>query len=43
MDLPSNAVIHDYQGGNATVAQIAKAGVRVIVSSLTGEYVAGAC
>jgi hypothetical protein len=41
MKLPPNAVIHDYQGGNASVAQIAKAGVRVIVSSLAGEYVAG--
>ena len=41
MDLPSNAVVHDYQGGNASAAKIAKAGLRVIVSSLGGQYVAG--
>lgn len=36
MTMPSNSVVHDYQGGNASVAKIAKAGVKVIVSSLSG-------
>ena len=29
MTMPKNAVVHDYQGGNASVAKIAKAGVKV--------------
>ena len=41
MKLPPNAVVHDYQGGNESVATIAKAGVKVIVSSLTDMYIAG--
>ena len=36
MTMPSNSVVHDYQGGNASAAKIAKAGVKVIVSSLSG-------
>jgi hexosaminidase len=40
MTLPPGAVVHDYQGGTLSVAKIAKAGVRVISSSLGGDYVA---
>eukprot|EP00038_Savillea_parva_P010581 m.191273 g.191273 ORF g.191273 m.191273 type:complete len:644 (+) comp18295_c0_seq1:40-1971(+) len=40
MKLPPNVVIHDYQGGLDSVAKIAQAGQRVIVSSLAGDYVA---
>jgi hypothetical protein len=29
MTMPKNAVVHDYEGGNASVAKIAKAGVKV--------------
>ena len=36
MTMPSNSVVHDYQGGNRSAAKIAKAGVKVIVSSLNG-------
>lgn len=41
MTMPAGSVVHDYQGGNESVAVIAKAGVKVIVSSLGADYVAG--
>ena len=29
MTMPSNSIVHDYEGGNQSVAKIAKAGVKV--------------
>ena len=40
MKLPANAIVHDYQGGNASLKQIAQAGVKVICSAFGPEYVA---
>ena len=33
MTLPNNVIIHDYQGGDASVAKIAKAGTWLIPAS----------